>query len=170
MFGPLDRTRTCIKMLRRHRRIHFRSRRVGCPGESRTHFVAAYKTACNHRSRRDCCLVLPDGNDPPSPRLQLGANPPQLKKRGATHWIRTSTPCLLRAVRLPIAPGWLILDPRARFELAALGLGIPGPFHRPREIGPPPASRTLHAKIRSLCCTSGAREKFGAGSRYCPPF
>ena len=52
----------------------------------------------------------------------------------------------------------LCLGSRARVELAVLGLGIPGPFHRPR-VGPPPASRTLHAKIRSLCCTSGAREK-----------
>ena len=59
---------------------------------------------------------------------------------------------------MPIPVTSAYLDSRARFELAVLGLGIPVPFHRPREIGPPPASRTLHAKIRSLCCTSGARE------------
>ena len=102
--------------------------------------------------------MLPRGIEPRSTALQAVANPSQLEKLGATYWIRTSTSCLLRAVRLPIAPKWLLLDSRARLELAALGLGILGPFHRPREFGPPPASRTLHAKIRSLCCTSGARE------------
>ena len=102
--------------------------------------------------------MLPRGIEPRSTVLQTVANPSQLEKLGATPRTRTEISPLLRRVPLPIGPEWLFLDSRARFELAVLGLGIPVPFHRPREVGPPPASRTLHAKIRSLCCTSGARE------------
>ena len=51
--------------------------------------------------------MLPRGIEPRSMVLQTIANPSQLEKLGATYWIRTSTSCLLRAVRLPIAPKWL---------------------------------------------------------------
>ncbi len=58
--------------------------------------------------------MLPDGNDPPYPALQAGANPSQLKKHGTGQWIRTTTEQVLNLLPLPIGLHRLGTDSRNR--------------------------------------------------------
>ena len=104
----------------------------------RTTDALGFNEALCHLSYRR--LVPTAGIEPARSFDHGGLSPARLPipscRLGTPSRPRTEKPRILSPRGLPIPiKGALCLDPRARFELAISGLGIHGPFHRPR-VGP----------------------------------